>query len=795
MKYYALKILSLFNTTIFIINICLTFCNAQVRVGEWDALTSPLQVNDLIYFEGKIFGATGGGIFQLNDDNKYLTITTIDGLQSVDLSTITKDHKSNLWIGGNSPFGFLQVYDPINNESVDIFDFGLTAILDIQIENLMAWVLFRDGQDIGLMEFTYDKNWEYRDSYRNYPIDAGSINCFLIKDSTLFLGMTTGMYSALITDNIKNPNSWSKLIPNINEEITSMTRNNEMIVFTLKNALYQYSINTNVLDQIEFSYDLENANKIQVISDDYWFIDGKKLFMKSGNNEYLIENRYGVSKIIQVLDQTIAGLNNGILFVNHQDNTYQTYRFLPNAPVTNNFSAITILNDGRLVCGSGHGISIYNGIGWHNILGITSSGTEFISDNYNLNYYSADTISYDFGEYIADLEQGPDGLLYCAIRGSRVYSSNPPRWSGGVIILDVDDPTNISIIDTTFLSYHTTSGNSIPYQVTLDVEFDNDGNLWILNPYCINGNNPIHVRSSEGIWKHYGSSETSIRISQSPASISFDNWDRVWISAFQAEEANLGIYPNGGISMLTFEGDPFNPDEFFWKIIDYGGTVWSLGMGLNNRLYYLTPSGLNYYDLEDYHNPVIRENLYAYFPNISFGNGAGISVDQQGNIWTFSPTQGIHILLENTTYWPNINGFRTTNSPLLSDEIRDIDFNDEKKLAYVATSKGINILRIPFGKSNLDYNQIKIFPSPFYIPSSKSLKVDGLIYESSMMILTLDGKVIRHIPSQGIGTDGDQLSWDGRDNDGDFVSSGVYLLMIYGKDGSHFADKITVIKN
>ena len=66
-----------------------------------------------------------------------------------------------------------------------------------------------------------------------------------------------------------------------------------------------------------------------------------------------------------------------------------------------------------------------------------------------------------------------------------------------MIVLDVDDPTNISVIDTTFLSYHTTSGNSIPYQVTLDIEFDIDGNLWIANPYCINGNNPIHVRSPD----------------------------------------------------------------------------------------------------------------------------------------------------------------------------------------------------------------------------------------------------------------------------------------------------------
>jgi hypothetical protein len=102
-------------------------------------------------------------------------------------------------------------------------------------------------------------------------------------------------------------------------------------------------------------------------------------------------------------------------------------------------------------------------------------------------------------------------------------------------------------------------------------------------------------------------------------------------------------------------------------------------------------------------------------------------------------------------------------------------------------------LRIPFGQGKLDYSGVKVFPSPFYIPPSQPMKVDGLIFESSMMVMTLDGKIVRHIPTQGIGFDGDQLSWDGRDEAGDYVSSGVYLLAIYGKDGSQTMEKITVI--
>ncbi|MBT7515674.1 MAG: hypothetical protein HN655_07420, partial [Candidatus Marinimicrobia bacterium] len=137
---------------------------------------------------------------------------------------------------------------------------------------------------------------------------------------------------------------------------------------------------------------------------------------------------------------------------------------------------------------------------------------------------------------------------------------------------------------------------------------------------------------------------------------------------------------------------------------------------------------------------------------------------------------------------------QTSNSPLLSNEITDIAFDEKRNLAYIATSNGVNILRIPFGEEKKSYSQIKVYPSPFYLPSESSLVVDGLPFESSMMVMTLDGRVIRKILSQGISVDGDQLFWDGRDEMGDFVSSGVYLLAIYGMDGSQVVEKVTVIK-
>ena len=763
-------------------------------MGEWEALTSVTDFRDITFIENKLYAATGGGIFEINDDNEFYVHTTLDGIEGVDLSVIAVDFMSNLWIGGKSPFGFLQIYDISKKQSIAIFDFGLSEILDIQFINETCWVLYRSGQEEGLMKFVYSDQWEYRDSYRNYPTSAGSINCFAISDSKVYLGMTNGLYSGNVVSNLKDPNNWTLELQDIYMSVTSMQLVGKDLSFTTNDNIYDYEIFSGELTEETNTINFELLGNIFIYSMGKWFTDGNKIYFKNESENQLVTDKYQVSNFIFKNEQLFACSKEGLIIIQENNSDFIVDRFIPNTPSTGNFSAIAVLNDGRLVGGSGNGISIYNGIGWRNILEIKTSGTLSIGDHSDFNYFIADTVGYDFGEYIADIEQGPDGLVYCAIRGSRVYSGNPPRYSGGVIIIDVDDPNNITTIDTTFLSYHTSSNNSIPYQVTVDIEFDDEGNLWIVNPYCINGNNPIHVRSLNGTWKHFGSSETSTKISQSPSSIVFDTWGRSWVSAFQAEEANLGIYPNGGISVLTYEGSAHEPMDFFWNIINYSGTVWGLGLANNDRLYYLTPSGLNYYDLENNYDPVIRENLYSYFPNISFGDGSGISVDSYGNIWTFSPTQGIHVLLDNTAYWPDINGFRTSNSPILSDEVRDIDFDNKRNLAYIATSKGVNILRIPFGNPKTDYANVKIFPSPFHIPSQKKMTVSGLIYESSMMITTLGGKVVRHIKTSGVENDGDQISWDGRDSNGDYVSTGVYLLLIYGKDGSRHEEKVTVIK-
>ena len=779
--------------------------NGQVKIGDWGAYTSPLKINKTIIAGDSIICATEGGLLIKSGDS-YNTLTTIDGLYSVDLSTIEKDSFGNFWIGGNTPLGFIQIYN-FNIGSVEVFDFGLTKITDIYIDSENAYAAFIDGQDVGIVKFVYSNDkWSYRDIYRNFPVAIDEINGIEILQTTLsvekniFLATNVGLFLGKISTNLKDPNNWKRGFCCFDDgPIKAMTRYQDGIAFIYDEddndpakVYYIYpSEEFYLYENLDIPIPIEFEEMIFDNDNDLVGIKNKIVYSQK-NAFYPMIQQVGLNSLMLGLDQEIIiGSDLGLKLL--QPNM-EILSFIPNAPASSKFTALKVLQDGRLVGASSNGLSIKDFNGWRNILEVKVNGSDNINNYYDYSQFIADTIPFDFGDAVADIEEGPDGLVYLAIEGTYPTFSNPERQGGGILILDVDDPTNITAIDTSILSYYTSSSSSRPYIVVKDIEFDQLGNLWVANAYSTNKNAPIHVRNVDNIWRSYGSSETSVKISQSPISLAFDNWSRPWFGAFKAEEANLGVYPDGGIFVLDYDDAAVQPSSFFWESILYNKTIWSIGFS-NNRLYYLTTTGLNYFDINNGQNPIVGENLYSYFPNISFGGGSKVKIDKQGNVWTSSTTQGIHVLLENTTYWPTINGLRQNNSPLLSDEVYDIDFDEERKLAYIATSKGISVLKIPFGESYDSYDKIKIFPSPFKLNKHEFLIVDGLPFNSSMKILTLDGMVIRDVKSSGLPVDGDQLKWDGKNDSGEYVASGVYLLSIIGSNGENTFEKITVIRN
>jgi len=780
----------------FYINILLTgLLLSQSRIGDWKAYTSPLHINDLTEYNNLIICATDGGVLLYNKyQNSFSTLTVVDQLEGSAINVVEVGNDSLIWLGGVSPNGFVQIYDMNNYQSIAQFDFGLTEIIDISNTDSICFVAFLDNQDWGLMEFIFSNNeWIYRDIYRNWPINFDSINSIEISDENILVGTDQGLLIGNWKElNLKDPDNWHQFETELFGEVRLIESDTNNILLVYNNHIYVLNLAEQI--SLERIWDFLDPSEqlIEIIKDSegiFWgILDSKIIKLNNSGIEWNLNTDYDYSFTSLVgfsKDQLYIGSQQGILILDK--NTKTINHEIPNAPLTNQISALTVLDDGRLVAGSKFGISIKETWGWRNI----SEADEInISASFDPSRYVIDYLPINFGGFISDLEQGPDGLLYCAIRGTY---PEPRRHGGGIVIIDIDDLNNFTLIDTAFLDYYADE-----YMIVKDIEFDQSGVMWAANAYATTRGEPIAIRDMSNVWKSISLASSKNYLSYTPNTIGFDSFNRVWIGSFE-DDLNSPPARNGGLAFMDYEGSILEPSSIDWGHIDINpgynnNTVWSLVINNEDILYMLTPIGLKQITLQYSNSDPVKKYGYTYFPNISFGKGSKLHIDSRNNIWASSPTDGIHILTESSTYWPDIEGINENNSLLLSNEVSDIAFDRDDGLAYISTNNGISVLRIPFALPKKNYNNIKIFPSPYTLPNNSPLVIDGLMDGTICKVLTITGKVLRTLPASNQGVNGYQAFWDGKDDKGQWVNTGIYLISFTELKGNYTYEKIAVIE-
>ena len=102
-----------------------------------------------------------------------------------------------------------------------------------------------------------------------------------------------------------------------------------------------------------------------------------------------------------------------------------------------------------------------------------------------------------------------------------------------------------------------------------------------------------------------------------------------------------------------------------------------------------------------------------------------LEVDSRNNKWFATETGGVKVLLNDNSWLNGNEGFTVDNSPLLSNSIESIAFNPKNGDAFIATLKGISILRTEYSEPLLTLEKVKTYPSPFIIPANSDLVIDG----------------------------------------------------------------------
>jgi hypothetical protein len=154
-----------------------------------------------------------------------------------------------------------------------------------------------------------------------------------------------------------------------------------------------------------------------------------------------------------------------------------------------------------------------------------------------------------------------------------------------------------------------------------------------------------------------------------------------------------------------------------------------------------------------------------------------IAVDGANRKWLGTDASGLFLVSSDGS--SIIQSFNTSNSPLLSNKVYDIACDPNSNAVYVTTAGGLQEYQSDSAPSQYDFNDIHAYPNPVRPDYLGEITVTGLMENSLVKIADASGNVVRQLKSTG-GT----ATWNGRDDSGERVKSGVYYIMGSSSDSS-----------
>jgi len=370
---------------------------------------------------------------------------------------------------------------------------------------------------------------------------------------------------------------------------------------------------------------------------------------------------------------------------------------------------------------------------------------------------------------------------------------------GGVVRVEADDqltvytPSNSSLVG---------AGGFGDFVVVGGLEEDNLGNLWVTTRAS---SQPLHLRMSDGTWHGFGPKIGQGLLSTSTAygEMFIDSFDEKWIII--RRETNF--QQKRGLMVLE-TGIPENPSDDEFRFF---GTQGAAGQGLpsisvnaiaedrDGLIWVGTDSGPAFFINTGI---VARDGsavaIWPQWADRSLGTFMlfgltihDIAVDAAGRIW-FGTNNGAWLVSSGEGGYDLIHHFTAANSPLFSDEVLGVDVDDRTGEVYFSTDRGLASYASDAIAPSEKAEDLVVFPNPVVLSgqSNPSVYIEGLVPAADIRIVTPAGYLVRRLESRG-----GRVRWDARDEEGQLVDSGVYLVIAVGRnDEGSAVGKIAVIR-
>ncbi len=736
----------------------------------WNVYTCMKNVSGVGLSGSKVWVATSGGLFTFDYINSanIKKFTILDGLLSNELTCDAVDNSGNIWTGGID--GSVGVFNPSGNTWKTIADISSStetskAIYDFfQYGNSMFISTAFSLIQFSVTRFQFiDQPYVYLGSL---PAKTPVFQTIVIND-TVWAATKNGIAYANINSELPIQTNWRNFTTSNSvlrsNQINSAIYFDNKVVFATDTGGMVYFQNgiLNTFTPLCNGVPVQNSiNKLAVSGNSLYFSTHN-----STNNLFRVD-KGDLGTAFQILngipinalkvsptgELIIGTANKGI---NIYKNNVSSY-VVPNGPNSNIFTSLEVDAAGNIwgsSGGTGEGVYRFNGTTWRNFTTDNTPPQQIGGGDYRHIYASKFSAAVYCGGY-------GDGLL-------KIVGDSITRF----------DNTNSCLA--------AFGGNFVLVE---GISEDNNGRLWVINraaPYPIlQFNEPPN--NCFPFPTPYNQAATSILF------LDIDRYNTKWMTLpNDVEGSPRGIIyfnessPGSGLIIdATNLGQ--NVTGANDLVVDKNGEVWVAtdnGISIIHDPYQIisnpntVPQIVKMQLIENGLETPLQENVSC------------IGVDALNNKWIGTLSNGlIYVSSDGTTL---ISRYNMSNSPLPDNNISSVVIDPKTGNAYFGTEKGLVSLQTIAVQPLDNCDKIKVGPSPFIIPNSSLLRIDGLVAESTVKILTISGKLINEFQTEG----GRITNWDGRDLNGNLVSSGIYIVAGYNKDETQVCTgKIAVIR-
>ncbi len=716
---------------------------SMAGMGDWTTYTNMNSINEIFLQEEKLWCATTGGVTVLEINNSTFTrLTNVEGLGGNYLYSVARDSSGSFWFGAQN--GTLTKYTPEEN-SWKVYNFidrdgSQLHINDITPFGEELWI----ATNKALSLFSINKHGgEIKETYRRlgeHMNGEEEVTCVLVVGDRIWVGLIGGVATANKNDpNLLDFSRWISFTKETSvglgsNSIYSLTSKNDEILLGTDKGVFKFNSPDSTWQSL--GLDDKRISELKYINPNLYAATNSGMYVY----QYPAWTPLSDSGLLSTYLNSLTIDSKGTIWVGTEDQGISAYNgsvwknHLIDGPPANNFVDMQTDEDGNLWCAHDmYGASLYDGGGWTSFSNIPEIS----------------------GHLIRAVEVDQKSNIW--------FSS----WGGGVIEYDRD---------TTWIRY--TEKNSPlrgiiadpGYVVVNDIAIDERGNRWL----------PVwDALDSTRVVCSPAQSETAWVIFYDPDGINFP-----YIEKISAQEGHLYICFRGtGLTDYNYnwtlenkkddqvihynsQNDHLSNDAVLCARVDKDGLLWAG-----------TSSGLDKFD------PDFERFRAVKLPDPLGPQVNDIAVDERNNKW-IATTNGLGMINSKGEF---VESFTTFNSKICGNNVLRLHIDKNTGDVWMGTDNGLSRFESGIGAPAKNLSEVVPFPNPFFIEGgSEILTLDRLPYDAEVRIFTVAGELVKEIKS------GNQ--WNGTNQTGELVASGIYLFHVQDSSGKSAVGKIAVIR-